>query len=101
MSHSSNSPVDTYVTDNHGPTKTYDLPALESGSSGSVNNLANAIRESTATMIKAMGAPRTTIGIASCLGLFAFAVPNFGNAMWQLGLINNNGVPTMNQPMGK
>jgi len=64
--------------------KQYDLGQLES--QPSINVLAAAIRESTADVIKAMGAPRTTIGIASALGLFAFAVPNFVNAMWQTGI---------------
>lgn len=103
MSHSSNSPTDTYAAypsdnvDQHAPAKTYDLPALEQRSS--VDGLALSIRESTAAVIKAMGAPRTTIGIASALGLFAFAVPNFGNGMWELGLVNNNAPFTMNQAM--
>jgi len=64
----------------------YDLPAMEQNSGQYA--LATAVRESTANLIRAMGAPRTTIGIASALGLFAFAVPNFGNAMWQLQLVN-------------
>jgi len=65
-------------------TKAYDLPSLENQSN--INVLAASIRESTAELIKAMGAPRTTIGIASALGLFAFAVPNFVNAMWLTGI---------------
>jgi len=66
--------------------KNYDLSQLESQSA--VHGLSAAIRESTDSLIKAMGAPRTTIGIASALGLFAFAVPNFINAMWQTGIWN-------------
>lgn len=66
--------------------KSYDLPQLESQTA--VHGLAAAIRESTDSLIKAMGAPRTTIGIASALGLFAFAVPNFVGSMWQTGIWN-------------
>jgi len=90
MSHSTNT-SDIALDMDHGkhqngtvPTKTYDLPSLENQSA--IHGLSAAIRESTENIIKAMGAPRTTIGIASALGLFAFAVPNFVNAMWQTGI---------------
>jgi len=93
MSSHSTSASDVAVDVDHGKqygngtvasNKTYDLPQLESQSA--VHGLTAAIRESTESLIKAMGAPRTTIGIASALGLFAFAVPNFVNAMWQTGI---------------
>lgn len=97
MSHSNNSDSTTaidmdrnqnaydHTTGSSGlPTKTYDLPSLENSSA--VQSLALAIRESSENLIKAMGAPRTTIGIASALGLFAFAVPNFVTGMWATGI---------------
>jgi len=69
----------------HGVYKHHDATGLDNGNATMA--LAAAIRESTDKVIRAMGAPRTTIGVASALGLFAFAVPNFGNAMWQLQLL--------------
>jgi len=79
----SNSPSAADMDATH-PQKQYDLPAMENNSA--TYALASAIRESTGSIIKAMGAPRTTIGVASALGLFCFSVPNFVNSMWQLQL---------------
>lgn len=68
---------------------------------GATHELSASIREATATMVKAMGAPRTTIGIASALGLFAFAVPNFVNAMYQLQLLHVLGSDNLTLYVGK